>query len=138
MALHQLNYISNEVVRGDPVYSQTFVALPVGRRHGPFRRLDALPSAKILSAGRRVDPGKPAAADAKSEGWVSIDLPEGAILKTVSCDPRVPAFKGKTHNIMVVRNGILEPMDFEGVGRVNDGKGSLKIIVVLDGNRVLV
>jgi hypothetical protein len=138
MSKFTLNFISNSKVGDKHVYSQIFVALPQGSGHAPFQRLDALKNAKVMSAGRRIDPLNPQAADAASEGWVEVDLPNGAILKTLSADARMPAFKGKVHSTRIVRSGSLVDIPCEGTGRANDGMGTLKTIVVLDGKRIFV
>lgn len=131
-----LDYIRNEQVGGKSLYSQTFVALPQASSYSAFKRLDAVSGARIVKLGRRVDPVSPVEADRRSNGVVEVQLPEGAVLKTITTEARLPASKGRVHSTRVVRQSALIDIPCEGMGRVNDGHGTLKTVVVLDGARV--
>jgi hypothetical protein len=140
MAEFQFQHVRNVasldgVSRG---YIQMFAALPKSTGgYAQFKRLDSLPGATINRAGRRVDPSRPVDADSRSSGDVIVDLPEGAIIKSVSTNVRTPAFKGLVTKSQIVRHDQLVDITYVDTFRHTDGRAESTFLLE-DGVRVSV
>lgn len=104
----------------------TFVAFPRDGGYAPFRRPDQLGGIVTSRAGTSMR-----AADRRSSTDIEIDLPDGAIVKTVEKFQR----GGNAITVQVVRGDAL--IDAKYVGARKNG-GGWDTVIEIDGQRVTI